>query len=54
MNDKKHLTLEGFNEIISIKASINKGLTDVLKAAFPNIKCVDRPLVVLPEIIPEQ
>ena len=54
MNDKKHLTLEGLHEIISIKASINKGLTDVLKAAFPNIKCVDRPFVVIPEIITEQ
>ena len=54
MNDKKHLTLEGLHEIISIKASINKGLTDVLKAAFPNIKCVDRPLVAIPETLPEQ
>lgn len=34
---KKHLTSEGLQEIVKIKASINKGLTDELNLAFPNI-----------------
>ena len=33
---KKHLTMEGLQKIVSYKASINLGLTDELKAAFPN------------------
>ena len=33
---KKHLTMEGLQNIVSNKASINFGLTDELKAAFPN------------------
>lgn len=43
--DKKHLTKEGVNKILAIKASLNKGLSDKLKAAFPNIAPVKRPLV---------
>jgi len=41
--DKKHLTLEGLHELISIRASLNKGLADRLKMAFPKIKPVVRP-----------
>nr|YP_010608735.1 hypothetical protein PNX16_mgp036 [Drechslerella dactyloides]WAN89815.1 hypothetical protein [Drechslerella dactyloides] len=33
---KEHLTMEGLQNIVSNKASINFGLTDELKAAFPN------------------
>lgn len=33
---KKYLTMEGLQNIVSNKASINLGLTDELKAAFPN------------------
>jgi len=33
---KKHLTAEGLKEIIAIKASINRGLTEQLKTAFPD------------------
>ena len=33
-----HLTPEGFRQIISIKASINNGLSGALKEAFPDIK----------------
>jgi hypothetical protein len=54
MNNKKHLTMEGLHEIVSIKASINRGITDELKTAFPEIKSVERPLVVIPDIITEQ
>jgi hypothetical protein len=34
VNLKKHLTMEGLQNIVSFKASVNLGLTDVLKAAF--------------------
>ena len=34
---KKHLTLDGINKIVAIKASSNLGLSEKLKAAFPNI-----------------
>jgi len=37
--------LEGLQKIVAIRASLNKGLTDNLKAAFPNIIPVPRPLV---------
>jgi len=32
---REHLTSEGLREIISIKASINNGLSEQLKIAFP-------------------
>jgi hypothetical protein len=47
---KKHLTVEGLKEIIAIKASINKGLTEELKTAFPNLIPVPRSSVVYQEI----
>lgn len=34
---KQHLTMEGVKEIVAIRASLNKGLSDELKASFPNI-----------------
>jgi len=42
---KEHLTVEGLEKIVAIKASINRGLTSELKAAFPNTVPVNRPLV---------
>src|ERR1700728_2981957 len=45
INNKKHLTIEGLHELISIRASLNKGLPDRLKKAFPSIKPVLRPEV---------
>lgn len=45
MNQKKHLELNGLNKIISIRASMNKGLTCSLKTVFPNIIPVERPIV---------
>ena len=36
INAKEHLTLEGLQKIVSIKASVNWGLTNELKVAFPN------------------
>ncbi len=42
---KEHLTVFGLHKIVAIKASINKGLSSELKAAFPNITPVPRPKV---------
>lgn len=50
MNIKEHLTQEGLQKIVAIKASMNKDLSDELKEAFPNIIPVSRPLVVDQEI----
>jgi hypothetical protein len=51
MSDKKHLSAEGFREILGIKASLNLGLYSALKTAFPNISSIPKPLVQLPEEI---
>ena len=45
MLNKKHLTEEGLEKFVAIKASMNLGLSDQLKIAFPNISYIDRPLV---------
>jgi hypothetical protein len=50
MARKEHLTPEGLRKIVSIRASVNKGLTDELKVAFPNTIPVPRPTVVLKAI----
>jgi len=34
---KQHLTEKGFNEIVALRASLNKGLPEKLKEAFPNV-----------------
>lgn len=51
MEKKEHLTLEGLSKIISIRASMNKGLTDILKSNFPNITPVERPVIYLPNTL---
>jgi hypothetical protein len=43
--NKEHLTEEGIYKILSIRASMNKGLTASLKALFPNIVGVERPTI---------
>nr|QBM09613.1 hypothetical protein [Dactylella sp.] len=45
VKSKQHLTLEGIKKLVAIKNSMNKGLSDELKAAFPDLKLVKRPLV---------
>ena len=45
MNCKEHLTFEGIQKIVAIKASINRGLLDELKVRFPSIIPFKRPLV---------
>lgn len=50
MLNKEHLKKEGLQEIVNIRASLNLGLSDVLKAAFPNTIPVLRPIVTNQEI----
>lgn len=45
MLKKEHLTAEGLQEIVNTKASLNLGLSDSLKLAFPNTIPVLRPIV---------
>jgi hypothetical protein len=47
---KKHLTQEGLEKIVSIKASFNWGLSDDLKPAFPHVTPEARPLLQNQEI----
>ena len=47
----EHLTIEGLHKIVAIKASMNWGLSDKLKVAFPDVVPVERPLVELPQKI---
>lgn len=50
---KEHLTLSGLHKIVSIKASMNLGLSKSLQAAFLNVIPIPRPLVSNPTIEPE-
>ena len=50
VNRQEHLTSEGLREIVSIKASMNKGLSEDLQIAFPNVIPVSRPIVNVPTI----
>jgi hypothetical protein len=43
IQNKEHLTMEGLCKIVAIKASMNNGLSDELKAAFQGITPVQRP-----------
>jgi hypothetical protein len=43
----EHLKVEGLQAIINNRASLNLGLSEVLKAAFPKTIPVCRPLVEL-------
>ena len=45
MDRQEHLTPEGLNKIVRIKASMNKGLSEDLQMAFPNVTPVSRPIV---------
>ena len=52
MKRREHLTLAAcLHKIIAIKASINWGLSEELKLAFPDLVPVGRPLVENPKII---
>lgn len=47
---KEHLTLDGLQAIVDIRATLNKGLTPALKEAFP--KCVPVPRDLVTEAFP--
>lgn len=42
---KKHLSREGFLELLAIKASLNTGLSNKLQEAYPGIVPFPRPSV---------
>ncbi|TKW62206.1 MAG: hypothetical protein DI638_09730 [Gemella sp.] len=44
-NDKAHLTVEGLEKIVNIKASMNLGLSDALKSDFAGYVPVERPII---------
>ena len=46
IKNKEHITLQGLKKIVAIRAALNLGLTDQLKAAFPNTVPVLRPSVI--------
>jgi hypothetical protein len=48
MSKQEHLAIGGLRKIIAIRASMNLGLSDALKTAFPGITPVARPQVELP------
>jgi hypothetical protein len=45
VNNKTHLTVEGLNQLVNIKASMNLGLSDRLKTEFAGYIPVKRPEV---------
>lgn len=47
-NSKQHLTLEGLNKIVSLKATLNLGLSIYLINCFPNIIQINRSKVNIP------
>ena len=47
MSKKEHLTIEGLRKVVSVRAVMNRGLTDVLKEHFTDLILVKRPLVEL-------
>jgi len=51
MRRKEHLTLEGLRQIVAIRASMNRGLSEELKLAFPDVVPVFRPLFENPKIL---
>ena len=46
INKKEHLTLEGIEKIINIRASMNKKLIDRFNKDFPNIKPIKESFIV--------
>lgn len=45
VNNKAHLTVEGLNLIVNIKASMNLGLSEMLKSEFAGYTPVERPVI---------
>jgi hypothetical protein len=45
MNNKAHLSSEGFQKIVNIRASINLGLSKFQKSEILNVSPIQRPLI---------
>lgn len=45
VNNKAHLTEKGLNQMVNIKASMNLGLSEILKSEFPGYSPVERPII---------
>ena len=45
VQNKEHLTKDGLNKILAIRAQVNRGLPNNLKVAFPEIIYLDKPIV---------
>jgi hypothetical protein len=45
MSKKAHLTVEGLNQIINRKASMNLGLSDYLKSEFKDVSPIERTVI---------
>jgi LAGLIDADG endonuclease len=50
MSNKAHLSMEGLLKIINIKASMNLGISEVVKTEFVSITPVERPLILTDNI----
>lgn len=48
--NNRRLSLENFQRILSLRANLNKGWSEKLQNAFPNILPVPRPVFTLQEI----
>ncbi len=46
MKNKEHLGLDGLKKVLSLRASLNFGLSSELKDKFSNIEAVKRPLII--------
>jgi hypothetical protein len=51
INKGEHLTLDGLIKIVSLKTSLNKGLSNKLKVFFPEVMETTRPKIDLPIIM---
>ena len=51
VSNKEHLNTEGVIKVISIKGSLNNGLSPALVECFPNVIPIERPVVQLSENI---
>jgi len=51
IKDHEHLTDEGMNKILNLKASLNNGVSDNILSHFPDIQKVQRVKVNLPKLI---
>lgn len=50
ISNKEHLTQDGLQKIVAIRASMNKGLTEELKLAFPNTEPKPRPVLIYQQV----